>query len=123
MFLRNYEKKDKSKSRYRSLTTKFDKSEFRNKLETLLGAEKVYLDPDCNEELIATKMGLSYHQLSELINSEYNFNFPSLLNQYRIKEAMALLNEQPELNIAEVGKLSGFGSRSAFYLEFKNNPV
>lgn len=64
-------------------------------------------------------MGLSYHQLSELINSEYNFNFPSLLNQYRIKEAMVLLNEKPELNIAEVGRLSGFGSRSAFYLEFK----
>ncbi|MBM9548623.1 helix-turn-helix domain-containing protein [Leptospira sp. 201903074] len=119
LFLRNYEKKDKSKTRYRSVTTKLDKSEFRSKLETLLGAEKVYLDPNCNEELIASKMGLSYHQLSELINSEYNFNFPSLLNQYRIKEAMALLNEQPELNIAEVGRLSGFGSRSAFYLEFK----
>ncbi|MCW7491139.1 helix-turn-helix domain-containing protein [Leptospira sp. 2 VSF19] len=119
LFLRNYEKKDKSKTRYRSLTTKLDKTEFRNKLELLLGDEKVYLDPNCNEELIASKMGLSYHQLSELINSEYNFNFPSLLNQYRIKEAMVLLNEKPELNIAEVGRLSGFGSRSAFYLEFK----
>lgn len=119
LFLRNYEKRDKSKTRYRSLTTKLDKTEFRNKLESLLGADKIYLDPECNEELIASKMGLSYHQLSELINSEYNFNFPTLLNQYRIKEAMVLLNEKPELNIAEVGKLSGFGSRSAFYLEFK----
>nr|WP_244241456.1 helix-turn-helix domain-containing protein [Leptospira perdikensis] len=119
LFLRNYEKRDKSKTRYRSVTTKLDKTEFRNKLESLLAAEKIYLDPNCNEELIAFKMGLSYHQLSELINSEYNFNFPSLLNQYRIKEAMVILSERPELNVAEVGKLSGFGSRSAFYLEFK----
>ncbi|TGK95754.1 helix-turn-helix domain-containing protein [Leptospira brenneri] len=119
LFLRNYEKRDKSKTRFRSVTLKLDKTEFRNKLESLLISEKIFLNPDCNEELIASKMGLSYHQLSELINSEYNFNFPSLLNQYRIKEAMTILNERPELNVAEVGKLSGFGSRSAFYLEFK----
>ncbi|TGK49936.1 helix-turn-helix domain-containing protein [Leptospira kanakyensis] len=119
LFLRNYEKRDKSKTRYRSLSLKLDKVEFRSKLESLLASEKIFLDPNCNEEMIASKMGLSYHQLSELVNSEYNFNFPTLLNQYRIKEAMAILNERPELNIAEVGKLSGFGSRSAFYLEFK----
>ena len=64
-------------------------------------------------------MNVSYHQLSELINVEFNLNFPTLLNLYRIKEAKKILLEKPELNVAEVGKMAGFGSRSAFYLEFK----
>ncbi|TGL08418.1 helix-turn-helix domain-containing protein [Leptospira bouyouniensis] len=119
LFLRNYEKRDKTKTRFRTITNKIDTQEFRIKLESLLESEKIYLNENCNEELIAQKLGVTYHQLSEIINVEYNFNFPTLLNLYRIKEAKRILLEKPELNVAEVGKMAGFGSRSAFYLEFK----
>ncbi|XDD46061.1 helix-turn-helix domain-containing protein [Leptospira sp. WS39.C2] len=119
LFLRNYEKRDTTKTRFRTITNKIDTKEFKLKLETLLESEKVYLNENCNEEMIATKLGLTYHQLSELINVEYNLNFPTVLNHYRIKEAKQILVEKPELNVAEVGKMAGFGSRSAFYLEFK----
>lgn len=119
LFLRNYEKRDGSKTRFRTITNKINTIEFRSKLETYLETEKIYLNENCNEEMIANQLGLTYHQLSELINVEYNFNFPSLLNLYRIKEAKRLLLEEPEMNVAEVGRKAGFGSRSAFYLEFK----
>ncbi|TGM02439.1 helix-turn-helix domain-containing protein [Leptospira jelokensis] len=119
LFLRNYEKRDVSKTRFRSITNKINTLEYRSKLETYLETDKIYLDENCNEEMIANRLGLTYHQLSELINVEYNFNFPTLLNLYRIKEAKRILLEEPEMNVAEVGKKAGFGSRSAFYLEFK----
>ncbi|MCW7502772.1 AraC family transcriptional regulator [Leptospira paudalimensis] len=119
LFLRNYEKRDKTKTRFRTFTNKIDTKEFKTKLESLLESDKIFLDVDCNEEMIAGRLGLTYHQLSELINIEYQFNFPTLLNLYKIKEAKKILIEKPELNVATVGKLAGFGSRSAFYLEFK----
>lgn len=119
LFLRNYEKRDGTKTRFRSISNKINTVEYRTKLESLLELEKLYLNQNCNEEMIANRLGLTYHQLSELVNVEYHFNFPTLLNIYRIKEAKRLLVEEPETNVAEVGKKAGFGSRSAFYLEFK----
>lgn len=119
LFLRNYEKRDNTKTRFRTFTNKIDTKEFKLKLESLLESEKIYLNEDCNEVMIANKLGLSYHQLSELINIEYNFNFPTLLNLYRFQEAKRILLENPEMNVSVVGKMAGFGSRSAFYLEFK----
>ncbi|TGM56177.1 helix-turn-helix domain-containing protein [Leptospira biflexa] len=119
LFLRNYEKRDKNKTRFRTVTNRIDTKDLKLKLESLLESEKVYLNENCNEEWIANLLNVSYHQLSELINVEFNLNFPTLLNLYRIKEAKKILLEKPELNVAEVGKMAGFGSRSAFYLEFK----
>ncbi|MDZ4726051.1 MAG: helix-turn-helix domain-containing protein [Leptospira sp.] len=90
-----------------------------NKLQSLIQIEKIHLDPSSSEETVAQLMGITYHQLSEIINSEYKMNFPTLMNKHRIEDSKKLLIEQSDLNVAEIGKMAGFGSRSAFYLEFK----
>jgi len=95
--------------------------EYVSKLQNLIREDKIHLDPSFNEEAVANLLGITYHQLSEIVNSEYKVNFPTLMNQHRIEDSKKLLLERSDLNVAEIGKLSGFGSRSAFYLEFKKH--
>lgn len=71
------------------------------------------------EENIAKELGLSLHQLSEIVNVEFGNNFPSLINQYRIEEAKKLLLDHPEKTTSEIGGRAGFSSKSTFYMEFK----
>ncbi|TGK07964.1 helix-turn-helix domain-containing protein [Leptospira semungkisensis] len=85
----------------------------------LLKREKIYLKKAIKEEDVAKEMGITVHQLSEIINTEFKTSFPSLLNQYRVEEAKFLLIENPSETTARIGENSGFSSRSAFYLEFK----
>ncbi|WP_232224752.1 helix-turn-helix domain-containing protein [Leptospira fainei] len=85
----------------------------------LLKREKIYLTKALKEEDVAKIMGISVHQLSEIINTEFKTSFPALLNQYRVEEAKFLLVEFPSETTANIGDMAGFSSRSAFYLEFK----
>ncbi|TGJ98952.1 helix-turn-helix domain-containing protein [Leptospira langatensis] len=85
----------------------------------LLKREKIYLKKSLKEEDVAKEMGITVHQLSEIINTEFKTSFPSLLNQYRVEEAKFLLIENPNESTARIGENAGFSSRSAFYLEFK----
>ncbi|MDF3819733.1 helix-turn-helix domain-containing protein [Leptospira sp. 96542] len=119
LFLRNFEKRTPNKLRFRNSISQIEISKYLENLIQLMEVDKIYLEINCNEENVANRLGITYHQLSELVNSEYKINFPTLLNQYRVKEATNLLVQNKEINVADIGKMSGFGSRSAFYLEFK----
>ncbi|MDV6237865.1 helix-turn-helix domain-containing protein, partial [Leptospira ellisii] len=94
-------------------------SEIVQNIKNLLEKKKVYLQKSLKEENVAKELGLSLHQLSEIINVEFGNNFPSLINQYRIEEAKKLLLDHPEETTAEIGGKAGFSSKSSFYMEFK----
>ncbi|EPG67175.1 DNA-binding helix-turn-helix protein [Leptospira wolffii serovar Khorat str. Khorat-H2] len=96
-----------------------DVGDYVNRIEALLTKDKIYLTKALKEEHMARELGINIHQLSELINSEFKTNFPSLINQYRVEEAKDLLKQFPDENTTEIGSKAGFSSRSAFYLEFK----
>lgn len=90
----------------------------RNKLSTLMKGEKVYHDPDLTLGKLASLSGLSVHQLSEFINTQFNINFSSYINQFRIEEAKQLLVDSPGQNILQVAYQVGFNSMSAFHRYF-----
>ncbi|EQA43415.1 DNA-binding helix-turn-helix protein [Leptospira broomii serovar Hurstbridge str. 5399] len=96
-----------------------DINHFVQRIRQLLESEKIFLTKSLKEEHVARELGITIHQLSELINTEFKTSFPSLINQYRVEEAKNLLMELPEENTTEIGSRAGFSSRSAFYLEFK----
>ncbi|TGJ99065.1 helix-turn-helix domain-containing protein [Leptospira semungkisensis] len=96
-----------------------DVNDFVKKIGALLEKDKIYLTKSLKEENMAKELGITIHQLSELINTEFKTNFPSLINQYRVEEAKGLLKQFPNENTTEIGAKAGFSSRSAFYLEFK----
>lgn len=95
-----------------------DLDKIRTKLETLMATEKVYHDPDLTLGKLAALSGLSVHQLSEFINTQFNINFSGYINQFRIEEAKCLLVDSPEQNILQIAFQVGFNSMSAFHRYF-----
>jgi AraC-like DNA-binding protein len=111
--------REKQLNERRSTLLGLNISELSIRLDTLIAQEKLYLKSDISEEEIATRLGIGLHQVSELVNTQYSISLPALLNRYRVEEAKLLLREKLEISINDIPKLAGFGSRSAFYLEFK----
>ncbi|TGK04299.1 helix-turn-helix domain-containing protein [Leptospira langatensis] len=112
-------KREEEVSSRKTHLSSLDISDFVKKIGALLEKEKIYLTKSLKEEHMAKELGINIHQLSELINTEFKTNFPSLINQYRVEEAKGLLKQFPDENTTEIGSRAGFSSRSAFYLEFK----
>ena len=64
-------------------------------------------------EDIARETGYSYHYLSRMFNKIFNINFKSMLNQYRMEYAYAMLQDT-RLPIAQIAFESGFQSIRSF---------
>ncbi|TGK31786.1 AraC family transcriptional regulator [Leptospira gomenensis] len=82
-------------------------------LERMMKVDKLFQEENVTLGLVAEKLSLSSHQLSELINQKLNSSFFSWLNRHRVEEAKFLL-ERTEKNVLEVAMEVGFNNRSSF---------
>lgn len=92
-----------------------------DRLDYLMAEEKVYIDCELTVQKLSTMLKLTPHHLSGILNAKKNMNFRSLVNSYRIKEAMNQMAEHPEMNILEIALASGFNSKSSFNAVFLNS--
>ena len=88
-------------------------------LEQLMQQEKLYENDELSLSLLAEQLELSTHQLSELINSHFNINFPRYIRELRVKEAKRLLIDEPDSSVLAISMATGFKSQSNFYTAFK----
>jgi AraC-like DNA-binding protein len=89
------------------------------KLEDLMTTRKLYAQEDLSLSSLATELGLSSHQLSELVNSRLNLGFSRYVRERRVAAAKQLLVSAPSQSILSVSLDTGFRSQSAFYAAFK----
>lgn len=89
------------------------------KLEHLMETEKLFQNENLDLSTAAQILGLSSHQLSELINRHYGVGFPKYVRAKRVKEAEKLLVNEPEASVLSIGLEVGFKSQSNFYAAFK----
>lgn len=90
----------------------------RKKILDYVEKEKAWLDPDISLEKLCRAIGSNRSYVSAELNS-MSGRFNSFINEYRIKEAIRLFTEQPELSIDEVLERCGFNARATFYTAFK----
>jgi AraC-like DNA-binding protein len=90
------------------------------RLQALFGEEHVYRDESLNLARTAELVGLSSHQLSELINTHYGMGFSRFVRQHRVSAARRMLVEEPRASVLSVGLSVGFGSQSTFYVAFRH---
>jgi len=88
-------------------------------LDDLMSRDKVFQQEDLSLATLAEAVELAPHQLSELINTQYEMSFSSYVREHRIREAQRLLKEQPNASILSIGMEVGFKSQSNFYAAFK----
>lgn len=88
-------------------------------LDHLMTREKLYADPQIQMGKISRRLGISAHQLSELINTRLGKGFSRYLREHRIQAAKAMLTEEVNASVLSVGLNVGFTSSSNFYDAFR----
>ena len=88
-------------------------------VKRLFEAEKIYEDEALSLSRLAELTQLSTHQLSELINTQFDLGFSRLVRRYRVNAAKKMLIDEPRASVLSVGLSVGFTSQSNFYVAFK----
>ena len=93
------------------------------KLEHLMETEQLYLDCELHLAMLALRLDVSKHKLSQVINENLNKNFFDFVNGYRIEKVKELLTDPANnnLKIISLAYDSGFSSKSTFYNLFKKS--
>lgn len=90
-------------------------------LRDAMVTERWFIDPDLNLTTLAEKVGISPHDLSEVLNHRIQQSFYEFVNQYRVELACEQLREQTQASATDIGFSCGFNSKSAFYNAFKKH--
>lgn len=95
--------------------------EYLIRLKLFMDRQKPYLEENVTIKDLADEIGIPSHHLSIVINNKLNKNFYTFINEYRIKEAVSILNapENAEASIIAIAFRSGFNSKSTFNSVFK----
>ena len=94
---------------------------FKSELLLLFTKNKIYTRSDLRITHISEQLNTNRTYISRMINEEFKMNFNEFVNQYRIEEAKAIM-QNPEnrfLTLEEIAEKSGFGSLNSFSRIFK----
>ncbi len=109
-----YEKKYK-----KSQLTKINLDLFKQKFNVLFQVDKVFLDENLSLGLLAKKLNVTEHKLSEYLALVEKKQFYQILAEYRVNEAKQKIKETKNSNLLEIAYGSGFSSKSNFNKVFK----
>jgi transcriptional regulator GlxA family with amidase domain len=82
------------------------------RLTELVERERIYVDAGLSLPALAERMGLSTHQLSELMNTRLGKGFSRYLREARVVAAKAMLCDESSASVLSVGLSVGFTSKS-----------
>jgi AraC-like DNA-binding protein len=102
-----------------STLTRVDRDAAVARLRQLFEQEQIHRAESLSLAAVAEMLGLSSHQLSELVNTAFGVGFSRFVRQYRVETAKQMLVDEPRASVLSVGMASGFNSQSSFYVAFK----
>ena len=105
-----------------SSLTDDEKEKLADKIRDVMETNDEIYSPAFSAERLAVLIGEKYKYLSQTINEVFGYNFNTLLNNYRIREACKRITDTDQYGNLTLEALSlsvGFKSRSTFVLQFK----
>ena len=96
--------------------------ELSEQLQQVVALHKPHQDEAMSLPKLAALLGVSSHQLSELLNLHLGSSFYDYLNELRYQEALLMLEnlDQATLTVADIAYRAGFNNRNSFYKVFKD---
>ena len=90
-------------------------------LKELMEREKLYLNEKLSGNEMAETLGISRHQLSEVLNNELETNFYNFINHYRVKACKQKMADPKfaHYTLLAVALECGFNSKTTFNTVFK----
>lgn len=92
---------------------------YTQKLDQLMTESRLYQNEKLNLAMTAEAVGLTPHQLSELVNREYGMNFSRFIREKRVDAAKIILVNEPDSSVLSISLEVGFSTQSNFYAAFK----
>ena len=112
-------KNEALKARYeRSRIKGLDVDRVIQRLYEIMIDEKAFADEELSLPDLARDLGITVHQLSEILNEHIKKNFNTFVNEFRVKEAQKLLVDEPDRSIISIGFAVGFNSNTTFCTVF-----
>lgn len=95
--------------------------EIEDRLLELMRRESPYRNPELTLGELAARLGVTPHNLSQVINVRQGMNFYDFVNRYRVEEVKRRIAEDPDaaLTLLSIGLDAGFNSKSSFNAVFK----
>lgn len=84
--------------------------DIKEKLHCVMEKEKIFLNSKITIRDMARAIGTNRTYLSVYINKNYNQNFCSFVNEYRLNYMKKILQKQPAISISILSETCGFGS-------------
>lgn len=91
------------------------------KVDDLMETKKSYLEPELTLTDLAKKVGTNASLLSKVINGVYGKSFNDYVNEFRVQEAIRLMQTPAyqHFNLLGIAYDAGFNSKSTFNRAFK----
>jgi AraC-like DNA-binding protein len=83
-------------------------------LYNIMENQKAFASEDISIGIVANELGITIHQLSEILNKKIKKNFNHFINDYRIEESKKILIEEPDRTITSIALAVGFNTSSSF---------
>lgn len=95
--------------------------EWKLKIDDLMVNQKIFLEPELTLTELAKKIGTNASLLSKVINGIYGKSFNDYVNEFRVQEAIHLIQTPAYQNFSLLGVAydAGFNSKSTFNRAFK----
>lgn len=96
-------------------------TQIKDKIIAHMEKEKPFLNPDLKMSDIASSIGFSSHELSQVINQELQLSFPDFINSYRVEEVKKRMQTEnlEKFTLVAIAEQCGFKSKTSFYRNFK----
>ncbi len=119
MMSKKHETKEQEAAVNRLVSPKMMKRLKEQILEKLQG-EKKYRDRNYTAKQLAADLGTNHRYISVVIRTEFHSNYTSLVNKFRVEEAMSILTDWRfrDMNMEDVSDQVGFAHRQSFYTAF-----
>ncbi len=94
--------------------------ELQGKILQVLLIQKKYRDKEYSAKRLANDLGTNSRYISAVINLKFHVNYATLVNTYRVEEAMSILVDKRYLGLTmeQVADMVGFSNRQSFYAAF-----
>ena len=119
----NIKKRIEKRAAYRDLISVKLADSLYEKIFDKIIIQKKYKEPNYLAKDLARDLDTNTRYLSAVINSRFGKNYASLVNQYRVRDALHLLLDKryASKSIEEISALVGFANRQSFYSAFYRN--
>jgi AraC-like DNA-binding protein len=116
------EQPDDSSLKYHRSRLRDDSAQYYlDKLARLMAQEHYFLESELSLRVLAERLKLHPHHLSQILNMKLGKSFHDYINELRVVHARQLLLQEPQKSITDIAFESGYNNKNSFYNAFKRH--